>query len=147
MKTKLLLPEETVLSQSDDESITLTTHRIQDNRSETGEGYFVSIMLEKISSIELRSKSWVLVLTAGIISLAAGFLLELKEQGAFIPGIVIGGVCILLYFLTKKQVITICSDGGVKINSNVNGMKREAALDFINKIEEAKLRRSERVLI
>lgn len=139
MDTKLLLTNEKILLESDDKSLVLTSHRIRHSVSEIGKGYFVSIMLEKISSIEYQSKSWISALLFGIIAIVAGITLERADPAFIIVGTVVGISCITLYFATKRQVVTISSDGGAKINTNIKGMKHEDVLAFINKIEHAKL--------
>ena len=142
MDKKNLFEGETLISESDDNVITLTSHRLRYNSSSAGTGHIVSIMLEKISSIEVHYKSWILVLFFGILLAAGGLFMGAQNRGdIMVAGLATGGICILLYFLTRKHVITISSDGGSKINFQTKGMKRETLLDFINKIEAAKASR------
>lgn len=143
MEQKYLFERERLISQSDNNEITLTSHRIRYNSSSTGRGHVISIALEKISSIEIHYKSWILVLLLGILFVGAGIIIGANNNGeAMILVLILGGVCILLYFLTRKHVVTISSDGGAKINFETKGMKRETLLDFINKIEVAKSNRT-----
>ena len=142
MEKKYLFDGERAISESGDKVVTLTSHRVRYNSSSTGSGHVVSIMLEKISSIEVHYKSWILVLLIGILLVAGGLLMGAQNQGdAMILGIGFGGLCILAYFITRKHVVTIASDGGAKINFQTKGMKSDTLLDFINKIEVAKASR------
>lgn len=142
MEEKYLFEGESLITQSGDKTISLTSHRIRYNANSTGNAYIVSIMLEKISSIEIRYTSWIIVLVIGVILLAGGILLGSQNNGdAMVVGIVAGLVCILLYFITRKHIVSIASDGGAKINFQTKGLKREAILEFINKIEVAKAKK------
>lgn len=139
---KYLTEEETIIV-SDDKSLTLTTHRISLETKNWGESHFASIMLEKISSIEVKYHSWVVVLIIGVIALIFGIGLTLvndyqirKEVSQF--SLIAGGVCILLFFLSRHHVITITSDGGTKISFSTKGMKKENVFEFVDKIEQAK---------
>lgn len=142
MDKKYLFQGETLISESDNNEITLTSHRVRYNSSSSGKGDIISIALEKISSIEIHYKSWILILLLGILFAAGGMVMGVNDRGgAMVMGLAVGGVCVLLYFLTRKHVVTISSDGGAKINFETNGMKRDTLLDFINKIETAKANR------
>ena len=139
---KYIFEGERLISESDDKSVILTTHRIRYNSSGAGTGHIVSIMLEKISSIEIHYKSWIFILFAGILLAMGGLLVGAQNRGdAMVMGLGAGGLCILIYFFTRRHVVTIASDGGAKINFETKGLKREALLDFINKIEAAKANR------
>ena len=89
----------------------------QDDRNNRGDGlniqrnynksddstHVVSIMLEKISSIEVHYSSWLICLLLGIISAAAGFVLGVNNNGAgMVAGLALGGILILIYFLTRN---------------------------------------------
>ncbi len=139
MDKQYLFENEILISESGDKSVTLTTHRLRHNSSSTGSGHIVSIMLEKISSIEIHYKSWILILFIGILLACGGLIMGAQNRGdVMILGLGAGGLCILLFFLTRKHIVTIASDGGAKINFQTKGMKRDMLLDFINKIETAK---------
>jgi predicted transcriptional regulator len=53
MNKEQLLPEESILTFSENGLVTVTTHRIRYNNKILGQSNFVSIMLEKISSIQV----------------------------------------------------------------------------------------------
>jgi hypothetical protein len=139
METKHLFEGEEIITQSDDKTVTLTTHRLRYNSSSYDKAHIISIMLEKISSIEIHYKSWILFLLAGIIIIAGGLLAGANNQGeAMSAGIFVGLILVVIYYFTRRHVVTIASDGGANINFQTKGMKRETIIDFINKIEKAK---------
>ena len=143
MEKKYYFIGENAITESDNKGIILTSHRIRYQSSNFGKAHIVSIMLEKISSIEIHYKSSLLTLIIGIILTLSGIVMGASNQGeAMILGLGIGLFFVLLYFITRRHVITIASDGGSKINFETKGMKRETILDFINKIETAKNNRT-----
>ena len=142
MDNSLLFDNEAFLSKSDDGLITLTSRRLRYNSSTLGKAHIISIALEKIASIEIHYRSWYLILITGILGL--GFELamstENQDDAAFF-GFALGAICIVVFFVTRKHVITVASDGGARINFYTRGMSRENLLHFINKIEQAKANR------
>ncbi len=139
MENNLLFEKEEIITESDDKVILLTNRRIRYNSSSWGQAHIVSIMLEKISSIEIHYKSLWLFLVVGVILVTGGVIMGANNNGdAMILGLGAGAVLVLIYFFTRKHVVSISSDSGTKINFSTNGMKREKLMDFINKIERAK---------
>jgi len=53
MRTDQLMPGESILSYSDNGLLTLTTHRLRYMNKVWGQANFISIMLEKVSSVEI----------------------------------------------------------------------------------------------
>jgi len=142
MEQNDLFPNETILTESDGKVVTLTTHRIRYNSSSFGRADIASIMLEKISSIEAKYTSLIIVLIIGIatglIGVAMGLSNNNKDSQIGMGVLIIGVIFILVYLGTRKHTITIASDGGGKITFETKGMKRETILDFINRVEKAK---------
>lgn len=139
MEANQFFEGEQLITQSDDKTLTLTNQRLRYNSSNYSNAHIVSIMLNNISSIEIHYKSSVLMLIIGVLLVIGGVIMGASDQGeAFVAGVGLGCLFVLFYFLTRKHVITISSDGGSKINFQTKGMKREILLDFINKIELAK---------
>jgi len=139
MEANQLLNGEQIITESDDKSITLTSFRIRRNVSGGGQAHIVSIMLEKVSSIEVHYSSWIILLGLGILFGLAGLFAGANNKGdVMVPALLIGGVLVIAYFMTRKHVVTVASDGGAKINFQTRGMKRDAIIEFINKIERAK---------
>ena len=65
-------------------------------------------------------------------------LLTQRESELSTGAYILGGIFVLIYFITRRHLITVASDGGAKINMIAKGMKRENVLDFVNRIENAK---------
>lgn len=134
-----LFPDERIITESNEQSVILTTHRICYEKQEWGNSYNQSIMLEHITSCENRSKNkyWLIII--------AGFAIAIGLFNATInnnEGIL--GVCLLIALLlgllfqfTKKNLIIIGSPS-TKMVINVKGMHKDTVLSFINKIEQAK---------
>jgi hypothetical protein len=95
-------------------------------------------MLEHITSCENHNitKNWLLIM-AGLcllIGLLSGTNGGLEVFGPM--GVVFG----ILFWSTRQNVIIIGSPS-TKMLINVNGMKRQSVLDFINDIEQTKHKR------
>jgi len=54
MDKKYIFEGETLITETEDNVITLTTHRVRYNSSSSSSAHIISIMLEKISSIEIQ---------------------------------------------------------------------------------------------
>ena len=136
-----LFPDEQLLIKSTDGGVTLTTHRIAYGYKNVGSSYNQSIMLEHITSCENTNKTkiWLLIISGfffirGISTITNG------GSGESIIIIFIAILFALFYRLTRINLVTIASPS-TKMLINVNGMKRERVLEFINKVEQAKHRR------
>lgn len=118
------LENETLITESNNRQILLTTHRLRYHQSISKNSNFTSIMLDKISSIELTYHSNIWLLIIGILTLP------------FLIGIIL----IILFFTTKKHIVRITPDGGTSIVFETKGMKRDFLEDFINKVEDASIK-------
>ncbi|MCQ6961092.1 hypothetical protein [Mucilaginibacter aquariorum] len=124
--------------------VTLTTHSVRYNNKIWGQSSFISIMLEKISSVQVLSISYPLLWILGALTGVAGLALATTRNGGtlevvislFIPFFIIVG-----YFMSRRHVCTITSDGASKIVFRTENMPTEALIDFVNKIEVAKHKR------
>ena len=86
------IENEKLLLESDNKQIRLTTHRLRYYESPKKSSNFNSIMLDRISSIELnyyKSSIWLLII--GILT---------------IP-ILIGIILIILFFTSKRHIVTM----------------------------------------
>jgi lipopolysaccharide export LptBFGC system permease protein LptF len=131
-----LFDNEKLITNSKDNQIVLTSKRIR--QTEKGKD-ITSIMLEKISSVEVKYQSFFLILLAGILVIIAGILMLVTKEDTAIFTIVGGAVLILFYFLTRKHTISISSDGGAKIVFVTQGMNNETVLEFVHQVELAKM--------
>jgi hypothetical protein len=113
---------ETLLMESANRQIQLTTHRLRYHETASKNSNFTSLMLDNISSIELtyyQSSIWWLII--GILT---------------IP-ILVGIVLIILFFTSKRHVVFIRPNGGEPIIFETKGMKRDFLEGFIDKVEAA----------
>jgi hypothetical protein len=119
------IENEKLVLESDNRQLKLTTHRLRYYESTSANSDFTSVMLDKISSVELtyyKSNIWLLII--GILT---------------IP-IIVGIVLIILYFVSKKHIVSVTPDGGKPIIFEVKGMKREFLENFIDKLEGTSMR-------
>jgi hypothetical protein len=103
----------------------LTSHRLRYYETPKKNADFTSIMLDKISSIELtyyKSSIWLLII--GIVA---------------IP-ILVGLILIYMFFTSKRHVISVTPDGGKPIIFETKGMKRDFLDDFVDKVEETSMK-------
>ncbi len=129
-----LLPEEKIISRSENDQIVLTNYRI---RHFTNNGKDVtSIMLDNIDVIEVeyRSMPWLIAVSPGCAT--AGFLIG-NSITYITTGVIAAAVCILIYLLSRKNVISVVSGSG-GIVFETKGMTSEKVLDFINDVEHAR---------
>lgn len=146
MDKEYLLDGEHVVMQSDDGMVVFTNLRFRYSYSKFGKADIVGMLLEKISSVEIHYRSMTFLIMLGSILFLLGVMVGVVEHelSYVLLGAVGGGLLILLYFLSRKHFITICSDGGSKIHFYTRGMNSDRVLEFVNKLEEAiKARREE----
>jgi hypothetical protein len=141
MRHDQLMPDECILQYSDNNLVTLTSHRVRYNNSEWGSSNFISIMLEKISSVQVLYIShpalWILGCVVAIIGviIASG---NNEQHGYGIIPCIVGVFLIAAYFSSKKHICIISSDGGSKIMFKTDGMSTATLIALVDKIEEAK---------
>ena len=130
-----LLPNEAQLLILNDEKIILTNYRIQMSKSEWGQSSSIDIFLEDISSIETKYKNDILFLVLGpLIAVGSVYFGGMVTIG----GIVVGAICIAIWWTTRKHDISISSKGGSQINFLAQGMGKDKINDFIHEVLAAK---------
>lgn len=140
-----LLNGEELITQSPNNVVVLTTHRIRYHATTSAQAHLVSVMLEKVSSCEMRFESSPVLLLLGITLALLGSISLLGS--AFgnnmlgVIGIAAGLIMVVLYAATAKHVVSIASDGGSRISFETKGMKRETVIGLINSLEKAKSER------
>jgi hypothetical protein len=112
-----------------------------------GHSYSITIFLEDISSIEIRYNSHIIFLIlAAIVGLFWVYLLFASSgyssngsspTGAFLLALLFA----LLYWITRRHVISISSDGGKSLNFLVSQMKEDQIQEFTHKVHAAKAER------
>jgi hypothetical protein len=116
---------EKLIIESDNKQIRLTSHRLRYYETPKNNSDFTSIMLDKISSIELtyyKSSIWLLII--GIVT---------------IP-ILVGLILIYMFITSNRHVISVTPDGGKPIIFETKGMKRNFLDDFIDKVEQTSMK-------
>ncbi len=138
MANDKLLPGEKVLMTSDKEVLTLTNYRVRFDQAATGASNYISICLDCVASCGLvtRSRPLLLIIAAiiGIIGIAQNNN-DLKVGSIIAAMILIGA-----YFITRKAVIAISSSGGEQIMAPVKGMSRDAIIEFLEMLDDARLK-------
>ena len=136
MENEDLFNGEAIISQSSDETVTLTNKRIRS----TSKSDAVSILLHNVSSIEVHSKSYPLLLVLAILSLLISALplldIHSDDMQILFGGVAAATAFALLYFFSRKSVVSIHPHGGRKIEFSTSGMKHETVMEFVNKIEK-----------
>ena len=139
-----LLKDETILTASEDNRVILTTHRIRYDAGSNGDSTMTSIMLEHISSVQLNTRSYPILLLIGFVLIVSGFITSYQSYGPSAQPVllVIGFIVGILYFFTKQHTCIISSDGGSRIEFSTTNMRRQNLLEFIDKIEDAQSKRT-----
>ncbi len=137
MSTKIaLLPGERVVMSSDKDILTLTTKRVRYDSAVFGTSNFISITLDSVASCGLVAKSFPILLLLGAAALIGGFTQRGEAQWMFFG---VAAVLVVVYFLTRRAVISIASNGGQTILTPAKGMSRSAIIEFLEAVEREKL--------
>lgn len=140
----LLLPTESEILNSNNNKIILTDHRIHMNQKGWGDSYDITIFLEDMSSIEVRYNSSIAFL---ILSIASSIFTALiyfnldsysKNESFLVYTLLAAILFIILYWLSRRHVISITSNSGKAINFQINRMSDDEIEDFLFKVQEAK---------
>lgn len=129
-----LMNEESIVSESDNKEVILTTHRIRHSAKKTGRTQVTSIMLDELDACEIRSISNPIILVVAALIFLGGLVIG---DNAIVYGFVIGLILAGVYFFTKTQVISLKSSSSV-INFRTAGMSFETAESFIDTVESTK---------
>jgi uncharacterized membrane protein (UPF0136 family) len=134
-----LMPDEKILWESKSKNLVLTTHRVRSQSEAAGQSQIKSIMLEELASCSMTraSNPALLVLAAlcavlGLLGTAGG-----REPVFLIAGIVVGGIFVLAFFVSRHQHLSFAS-AGATIRVDTQGMKVENMRQIIDAAEAAK---------
>jgi hypothetical protein len=138
MSNKLvLIPGEQVILTSDNDVLVLTNKRVRYDSIVWGRSNLIAITLDSVASCGIITKSYPLLLVIAAIAILAGFI----QRGDNVWGAsLIAGVLVVVYFLTRKAVLSVASNGGQNISVPTKGMSREAVVKFIEALEREKLK-------
>jgi len=132
-----LLPNEQIITQSSNNAVILTTHRIYYEYSKKGNSNNQSIMLKDIITCNYRFSSQIIFLIFAGICLIGGFLGILNNDIHILRTLIVTTIFIALYLMTRLKYIIITSKNN-KMKIRLEGMKKEQVKVFINKIEQAR---------
>jgi len=132
-----LVPGEQVVMSSDREVLTLTTKRVRYDSELVGRSVFVSITLDSVASCGLKTKSSPILLLLGAVAVYLAFTQGAALEGVFASVAVILG---LAYLITRRKLICIASKGGQSILAPARGMNRKSVIEFLEAVEQEKLR-------
>jgi len=135
-----LMPNESVLLESEGKSLILTTHRVRYQVETFGNAAIRSIMLEELASCALVRSSNMLFLVLAAICVVLGLLVAAGGrgmEGALVIGFILAVVFVITYFASRRQVLALAS-AGTTIMVNTQGMNLDLAKQFIERTEAAK---------
>jgi hypothetical protein len=130
---------ETVLVKVAGNRLVLSTHRVRYETEDMGNAVLKSIMLEELASVAMVRTSNVVLLILAAISLVLGVALSASNQAQepFVIGAVAAAILAVLFFASRRQVLSLAS-AGTTITVSMQGMKLEAVKEFIERTEAAK---------
>lgn len=126
-----LLPKETIVTRSDSDAVVLTTHRIryQDKDSLT------SIMLDKVSGVEMRYTRKPLFLVMSLLSVTAGAYLLVETASTVAAVFIVAGIILFfLYIDSRKHIVSIASSS-TRITFHTKSMGKEEVKRVITLLE------------
>ncbi len=136
-----LLPGERVVMSSNKDILTVTTKRVRYNSTAFGSSSLISITLDSIASCGLVTKSFPILLLLGAAAFVAAFTQrDSARQILFVVAVVLA----VIYFVTRRAVISIASNGGETIIVPATGMSRDSLIEFVEAVEREKLLSKER---
>jgi hypothetical protein len=127
---KLML-NESLVSTSDNDTLTLTNMRIR----YVAEGDGVSILLENIQSVSLQLKSYPVLFFLGVLGLIAAFTGFGGTENFVMLCITLGILLILAYYYTRRHYLIIASSAD-KINVLIKGQRTSKVIEMVDRIEE-----------
>ena len=137
MKPKLqLLPDERVMLRSDQDILLLTNKRVRYSSVTTGQTMRIGITLDSVASCAIIAKSHIIYLILG--GLAGSGAVNADDTlriGLFLAAVAL----VAAFFLTRKSMLSISSNGGDKINVPIKGMSADSVNEFLEAIEREKL--------
>ena len=132
-----LLPGEQVVLSSDNDVLTLTNKRVRYDSVVWGQSNLIGITLDSIASCGLMTKSHPFLLVLAVVTVLAGVN---QGSSSMLSLIFVAAIFVIVYFVTRKAVISVASNGGQKILVPTKGMSREATMKFIEAIEREKIK-------
>ena len=134
-----LLPNEIDIDITNNSGIGLTNYRIYKiDKDLWGNSQMISIFLEDISSIEVKYKNYIILLILAVIVVLYGFF---ESHGDLLYSLGLAGLLVLIWFVTRKHVISIASNGGAVRDNLIAGIGKDSISKFIDQVSLAKFNR------
>lgn len=137
MNNIALLPGEQVVLSSDNDVLTLTNMRVRYDSVVWGQSNLIGITLGSVASCGLITKSYPFLLILAVVAVLAGVS---QGSGRMWGLVFIAAIFVVAYFVTRKAVLSVASNGGQEIMVPTKGMNREAIIKFIEAVEREKLK-------
>lgn len=138
----VLFPNENKILTSNSNNIILTNYRIHMAEKELGRSYGITIFLEDISSVQLLYKSnFGLLILALLSTLVLLYSLSTGKSDMIMGSLLAGLLLLLLWFLSRKHIVSIHPDGGKPLEFEVGQMPGQQIENFVNKLQLAKAER------
>ena len=128
------MDQESTILESDTGEFLLTDRKVRYEIKKLGQLNVTSILLDKITSLEIKFKSNYFFL--GFTALAFLFSFVSKFEYAPTIGIIVGIVFILLYYRSIEKVIKVSSPT-TSISLSVKNLSNDEAIEFIDEVEKA----------
>lgn len=135
-----LFSDETIVAQPT-KYVTLTTHRIWNEKSSFSKTVQQSIMLEHITSCESRRTSYILLLLLAIALGAGAINMSTTHADEATAPLALAGVLFVVLYFSIKRTKMIISSHSIKMHISLTGLKRDKVHDFVNTIEQTKQKR------
>ena len=122
--------------------VTLTTHRLRYDCKIVGQRVVRSIMLDELVSCEMKHTSNLMFLVLAMISFLGAIYVfvghtDPDSEKHAILAVIVGVILVLVFFLTRRQIISLAS-AGVTIRFEIPSGNPDEILAFIDNIEHAK---------
>lgn len=131
-----LVRDEQVIMTSDNDALVLTSERVRYKSKVWGYSEFTSITLASVASCGIKTKSHPILL----ILAAALFVFAFAERNLQLYLILFSMILVIAYFMTRRAVLSISSNGGESIVVPIKNMKLEVVTRFVDALEDQKLK-------
>jgi hypothetical protein len=128
---------ERLLVSSGNGILSLTNMRVIYDAKTSGASKFICIPLDAVACSGLVTRSYPILLIVAAIAFLFCFVPNFKQETVIGLGIATI-VLVVVYFSTRRAILTISPNGGEHISILAKGMKREEILSFLNSVLEAK---------
>ena len=141
-----LLPNEHEVLTSNENKIILTNQRIHMTDKEWGRSFSITLFLEDISSTQILYKSNFFFLIIALLNLLFSIYIfltsgEYYEMTPLKVSFVVGLLFLVLWWFSRRHIISIYSDGGKPLEFMINKMPDEQIQHFFDKVQLAKAER------